>query len=101
MLSIMQLRAVGMACLFSVSVKVGFLAESALQFELMEKGVKKEQMLLLGLPLLAIEVWTLSQLVSLFPCLCTFLGPNARALARGQRNCTRPPPPPRLSSRSL
>jgi hypothetical protein len=57
MLSIMQLRAVGMACLFSVSVKVGFLAESALQFELMEKGVKKEQMLLLGLPLLAIEVW--------------------------------------------
>lgn len=56
MLSIMQLRAVGMACLFSVSVKVGFLAESALQFELMEKGVKKEQMLLLGLPLLAIEV---------------------------------------------
>jgi hypothetical protein len=56
MVSIMQLRAVGMACLFSVTVKVGFLAESALQFELMEKGVKKEQMLLLGLPLLAIEV---------------------------------------------
>ena len=56
MVSIAQLRSVLMACLFSISVKASFLAESALQFELMEKGIKKEQMLILGLPLLAIEV---------------------------------------------
>jgi uncharacterized membrane protein YgcG len=56
MLCIARLRNVAVVAAVVLTARIGFLSESAIQFELMERGVKKEQIVLLGLPMLGLEV---------------------------------------------